>query len=885
MAASFILPLAACMAHDLAGGKAYGLARLLERNFSVPAGFCLTTRFYEAALDDGGFDSDGWWGRLAEAQPQESAGILTECRAAILSLAVPPPMQRLVRDAVQDLSTGPSPLVAVRSSATNEDRAGASFAGLYHSELGINADEWWPSVRRCWASLWSERVWTYSRRLGLPRRPPKMAVIIQHAIPARASGVGYSADVFTDRRDHVVLNAVPGLGAPFVNGLVTPDHYVIRTVKDGAPVVLTRTIARKFAIARLGQTGLVEKRIEDSRVSAGPTLTDREACELAGEVKRIEQALGHPVDVEWALEDSRVWILQARPITVATGPSPLTNRACTWSRANFKETLPELPSPLGLSFLERFMEHNMVRHYRDLGCLVPPNVDPVRVVRGRPYINVTLFQSFTAQLGGNPSLLAEHMGGEVGFLPMDVPPLSLLRRIRAGLRLLSRMRQALRGAPSWFDELKRMRDEHRPECVQRLTMQEVVDRLKRLGARLEEMDMTFAIVAGVAQSLEVLHLLLPRWIGDDWRSLLNGALQGQGNVISAGQILRMAELAQAVHKEPGVSRFFLSAPFEPGSFRKALDGTAFLGLFEQYLADYGHRGIGESDIMSPSFADRPELLLRLVRELIGQESCVGPDAIVRRQETARQNALNEVRRRFGLHKLRWIVFLWWYRRLCRFLALREANRHHLMYFSSGVRNLVRRLGGLMLERALVSTPDDVFFMSMEEQVGLLHHPDRDWKAVIAERRKDRDRHAEFNVPDTIPGSSGGRPDTDPVSGTDSVAIFRGVPVSTGSAAGPVRLVRGAEDLHLVRHGDIVVAPVIDPGMAPVMGIAGGLIAEMGGTLSHGAIIAREFGLPTLVNLSGIMNVLHDGELVLLDAAKGEIRRLGADQREPRRGSL
>ncbi len=884
MTASLILPLSDCMDPDLAGGKAVGLARLLERGFSVPPGVCLTTRLYEEALHSGGLDHEVRWNRLLDAQAEDRAAILAECRAAILKLSFPAHFQQLIGEAIRNVSASSTQLWAVRSSATDEDRADASFAGLYRSELGIAGADCLPSILRCWASLWSERVWEYHQRAGLSRRPPRMAVILQPVIPARASGVVYSIDPLTKQPDRLAIDAVPGLATLLVAGIVTPDHYLVRVGADGAGVVTRQTIAVKSSVTRLGNDGLVEEQA-DPGVRDHSTLTDKEATEIAVATKRIENSLGHAVDVEWALENSRMWLLQVRPIAGTVVPGWFTNKDCDWSRANFKETLPELPSPLGLSFLERFMDHNMVRHYRELGCIAPPNVTSVRIVRGRPYINVTLFQSFMAQLGGEPSLLTEQMGGEGLSLPVTIPRLGVWKLVRAGVLLLRQMRQAVRRAPRWFSELKQMADDNRPEALHALTIRETVDRLKQLGKCLEGQDMTFAIVAGVGQSLHAVHLLLRRWIGDDWRLLLNGALQGQGNIISALQIVRLAEVAQAARREPNVRRFFAGDPFEPSAFQKSLDGTQFLRLFEQYLADFGHRGIGESDIMSPSFADRPELLLGLIREQVRDDTCVPPDAILRRQEAARQKALTELRRRFGWHGLRWVVFYRWYRRLCRFLALREANRHHLMFFTSGVRNVMRRLGTLMAEQGLIGSPDDVFFMTMEEQMNLLSHSDRDWKTLLAARKAERMRNAEFSVPDTIHRSSSEQSDAEGESARDSGDVLRGIPISVGSVTGPVRLVLTAGDLEGVRKGDIVIAPVIDPGMTPVMGIAGGLVAEMGGTLSHGAIIAREFGLPTVANVPGITKVLQDGELVSLDAAKGEIQRLGAPRREPQGGSL
>jgi pyruvate,water dikinase len=274
--------------------------------------------------------------------------------------------------------------------------------------------------------------------------------------------------------------------------------------------------------------------------------------------------------------------------------------------------------------------------------------------------------------------------------------------------------------------------------------------------------------------------------------------------------------------------------------------------------------------MSPRLADNPEAILTVLRPQVTSVS-PGHRAILSRQEKARTVALKEIRHRMGWRMHRWAMFSWWYRRLCRFFALREANRHHLMYYSAAARNLLLRLGELLIAQGVCETPEDVFFLTIEDRAKLLSGDERNWRALIHERRRERERNAELEVPDTIR-------DWEMVSrGTvssiphDATGPLSGIPISVGSVVGPIRVIRSLTDWGKVTQGDIIVAPVIDPGMAPLFGIAGGLIVEMGGTLSHGAIIAREYGLPTVTNVEGAMSRLREGQLVRMDAGAGIIR--------------
>jgi pyruvate,water dikinase len=196
-----------------------------------------------------------------------------------------------------------------------------------------------------------------------------------------------------------------------------------------------------------------------------------------------------------------------------------------------------------------------------------------------------------------------------------------------------------------------------------------------------------------------------------------------------------------------------------------------------------------------------------------------------------------------------------------------------MYYSTATRNLLLRLGELLVARGLLKAPDDIFFLTLEERTDLTTRTERDWRAVVQSRRAEREQHASIPVPDTIrewaPVARGAAV-PEPVSFD---GLLRGLPISAGHVKGPVRLIRSTADWEYVRAGDILVAPVIDPGMAPLFGIAGGLIVEMGGTLSHGAIIAREYGLPTIANVPHAMTHLRDGVQVELRADSGEVRRV------------
>ncbi len=862
-----ILPLAQCTDLDLVGGKAAGLARLITAGFSVPPGFCVTTEAYTQNLATVGVADNEAWNKVCTRSDHERTLMLADCRDRITRMEISSLAAQWMT-ALYALNQSPDTRWAVRSSATNEDAAQASFAGLYRTHLGVTLADIDAAVKDLWASLWEERIVSYMAQQNRTIAP-RMAIVIQPMLHAQTAGVAYSIHPVTGRRTQVTVNAVPGLAAPLVDGTVPSDQYVVEVTPDGSPIrIRSRILVRKCEQLVVSNEGL-HRELLDEETQRQSSLTDIQLFSLAETAKHIEQAFGHPVDLEWAFEGGQLRLLQARPITNVRPSDDLTNDDCEWSRTNFKETLPELPSLLSLSFLDRFMDDYILAHYRRLGCRIPAGLTSVRVLNGRPYLNVTLFHMLVAQLGGDPSLNAEQMGGEPLQTVPPVQSISGWALARAGWLMWAEMRRVERVGPRLFEDMKTLAMTYRRERILPFSVEELVPHLDRLGPWLEGREVTFGIAGGVGQCLQIFSQLLPRWIGPDWRGLLNTALQGQGTVISAQQILRLAALTDIARDEPATNAFFTSEPWTLSIFRSALIDTEFLRTFDQYVEDYGHRAVGESDVMSPRLADNPESILSILRAQL-MSAAPSQETIRTRQDTARAEALAQIRRHLGRRLDRWWIFLWCYRRLGRFLALREANRHHLMYYSLAIRTLLLRLGELLVARGLLDQRDDIFLLTIDDRTDLLTGGTQDWKALIRSRKAERERNALVDVPDTIRDWQTATEQSETSDHIGGNGPLSGMPISPGSVAGPVRILRSTMDWSRVMPGDILVVPVIDPGLAPLFGIAGGLIAEMGGTLSHGAIIAREFGLPTVANVVGAMNRFSDGVRVLLDARAGTI---------------
>jgi pyruvate,water dikinase len=301
-----------------------------------------------------------------------------------------------------------------------------------------------------------------------------------------------------------------------------------------------------------------------------------------------------------------------------------------------------------------------------------------------------------------------------------------------------------------------------------------------------------------------------------------------GQIISANQILRLIELADTARSETRVRDLLLPELPECETLRKRMSGTRFLEELDSYFSEYGHRAVGESDVMVPRFAERPEYVLGIIRAHLLAGPARSVETIRREQETARQAALNTIKTAFGWRLHEWAWFCWWRRRLHTYLALREANRHYLMLYSTGVRRILLVLGEKLTVRGVVERPDDVFFFTDEELRSAVTDPQREWKRVVAARRAEQKAHAAQPAPDTIVAQAGGI--QIPVSDEpeQNSGVLKGLPISAGYVEGPVRRVLAPADYQNIKNGDVLVVPVIDPGMAPLLTLASGLIADMGG---------------------------------------------------------
>jgi pyruvate,water dikinase len=713
--------------------------------------------------------------------------------------------------------------VAVRSSATAEDSPRASFAGIHRSYLNVSgSDAVRQAAQGCIDSLATPEAIAYRRRMDLGEEEVRCAVVVCEMVEARSAGVAFSADPATGRRDLILIDAAPGLGDAVVSGRVNPARMRWRNDCGW----LTR----------------------ESGPAAPAWLPEPVEEELAHLVERVHWALGgggEPQDVEWAYDGERLWLLQARPITnLPRAGWPQTAALVRhWSTANLKDNMPGVGCELSWSSLNSIVPEVLYAAQKAVGYPIPAGMEVVRRFQGRAYFDLTGIQwAFYDSFGVSPADTVRAIGGtqpEIGVPPHPFQGPEGRRRRMAGLRLVAKIwnysakaRSALESALCYQRSLQAM-------DWSALSRTELRCAMERIG----KAHLAYLPVAGLANSSSgPWQLALDSLVKD--ADLIARLQTGTGGVASA---------------EPGYRLYDVAA------------GKATL---EEFLREFGHRAVFEADFLNPRWAEDPSWILEQVRFL--RENPATRNLRETAAETRRQ-AERELMRRFGW---RTPFLLWLVRKLRAAVAAREAAKSAVICLMLPVRRIVMEIGRRLLAEGKLDAPEQALDLTFSDVTCRLRGY---WDGAGArELARDRALRRQSWLAQTAPDLITEEPDGRMAAPAPSMALppeagtWSGIGVSPGTATGKARILHSPMDAARLQQGDILVAPSTDPGWTPLFLRASAIVVETGGFLSHGAIVAREFGVPAVANIPGILDALLDGEVITVDGSGGRVSRAGRE---------
>jgi rifampicin phosphotransferase len=847
---------------ECVGGKAVGLARLAILGLPVPPGFVVPVAIFEEFLN-----ASGLLDRAREVTADPDPEAVKALKAQVLRTPLPVVLADEIRLAAALLG----PLLAVRSSAVDEDARRASFAGLYHTALGVSTvEELHVALRDCWASVFDVRVLCYCRKIGM-KAHPAMAVVVQRLVAARTAGVVFTVNPHHGSSREMTVEAAWGLGEAVMGGHVVPDYYRIRRPRRLPGPVLGRR-------ARMPLDVLEENvREQDERLVCGAggvtwvpvpeadrlrrKLNRDQLSKLACLALRVEVESGSPEDLEWAIDQAgRIYFLQARPVT--TSPGPHRPGDILWTRRFIGERWTSPATPLGWSLIAPLLEWFIA--YPDTSSRHLGSGAALRLVGGVPYVNATVFRHLAFKLPGTPP---------PRFMMEMLPPdeeRSFTGRFTA--------------SPDLWVYASILRETWREKRWERfrwnpLTNHQAWESLeRRLARELPALERPVASSSEDALDRARKGMELAReYVKVHIASLLfaNLLFQVTGNVIRLWAGARGEQLASEILTCPEENLTLttnrdiwklaqIGAASGAGLSEVPPPGTPFGDAFASCLSRHGYRSEATWEIMSPRWVERPERLLELLKRSV-QTGTGDPRvraseraALARAATQAIDHEVTGPVRRALLHRLVDLTR--------KYLLLRENQRYRFERLLFVVKRSYVVVGEDLAERGLLEHAEQIRFLTADEVVATLDGA-LDEKLVrdtVARRTAEMEAWEASCPPDFLLGDEALPP---PVPGSRRLV---GLGTSPGVARGRVHVLRHADDSLRLRGGEILVARAIEPGQTPLLLLARGLVLELGSQLSHSAVIAREYRLPAVVNVRSATQILADDAEVTIDGTRGLI---------------
>ncbi|KOV86682.1 rifamycin-inactivating phosphotransferase [Nocardia sp. NRRL S-836] len=845
------------------GGKGAQLGELARiGGIRVPAGFCVTTDAFRRVLQDVPAVEE-LLDRLSRLRPDDREEIdkgSAEVRQALEAAPIPDDVAAAITGELTRL--GDQVAYAVRSSATAEDLPTASFAGQQDTYLNVvGAASVLRHVSRCWASLFTERAVTYRLRNGFDHHRVHMAVVVQQMVFPQAAGVLFTADPITSNRRVACVEAGFGLGEALVSGLVNADVYRVR---DGE--IVSRAVAAKdLAIEALPGGGTREQEVEPDRREQ-PALTDEQVLELVRLGRRIEAHFGRPQDIEWCLAGDGFQVVQSRPITTLF-PVPETgdDGNHVFVSVGHQQMMTDAMKPLGLSVWQLTTPRRMAE------------------AGGRLFVDVTAIlatpssrAAFLGVAGGSDPLTGDALRTVMdreGFLPPPleegaVPPIpgaapttietdpdvvtELIGQAEASVAALKRDIASKSGAElvdfvlGDFQELRRV----------------------LFDARSSQ-----AVMAGMQAT---------RWLNDnllDWLGEKNAAdtltLSAPHNVTSE-MGLALLDVADVIRPHREVVAFLQDAQDD---FLDELDGlpggAAARDAIVAYLDRYGMRCVGEIDITRPRWSERPAALLPMILTNVRNfEAGAGARRFEQGREEARakEQELLERLRALPDGEAKAAETKRMIDRVRTFIGYREYPKYFMISRYFVYKQALLAEAARLVRAGVLSTEEDMFFLTLQEFHDVVRTNEVDDELV--RRRREEFRSYEALTPPRVLTSDG-----EAVAGAYNredlpEGALVGLAVSSGTVEGRARVVLDMADADL-EPGDILVTAHTDPSWSPLFVAISGLVTEVGGLMTHGAVVAREYGLPAVVGLENATRLIQDGQRIRVNGTDGYVEVLPA----------
>lgn len=874
------------------GGKGINLVRLTRAGFPVPDGRIIGTAAYRM------FVGDGLLGRIADRVAGLVATDLdglerasTEIRGWFAATPLSAALRQAILDGCAPLLTG---RLAVRSSATTEDLPDLSFAGQQDTVLGVGGpDALVEAVVVCWSSLWTARTIGYRIRAGIDHADVALAVVVQRLIDATVSGVMFTADPVTGRRDRTVVDATYGLGEALVSGQVEPDHLEI---DRSSGRVVARRLGRKAVATRLVADGVATLPNDNEAPTAA--LTDAEVAELVRIGDAVRAEYGAPQDIEWAIADGDVWLVQTRAITsLFPIPEQADDRLAMWFSFGAFQGVTGPITPLGRSAIRTIaagaariagkdVTEPQVWYLGSAGERLWLRLD--RLVRhpiGRRLVRGGFGIADPSSLEVLDELLTEP---DLVVGPLDPQRLGGVARfvLRVAPRVV-RTFVAPTHARARFDE-----------AIERTLAAAHADLAATGPATLTGADRVRQTVAAARTAL---RRLMPELLGQfapmmmpamfslarlrrlaadtpDAERLVAEVLRGVPGNVTTQMDLALWRAARMIAADPEARTAFdtLDAEKLTGAWEAGRLPSVGQAALDGFLERYGMRGVAEIDLGRPRWRENPADLVQALRGYLAIEPGRAPDVVHQESVATGERAVEQLAAAAGPHARRVRFFAGRARTL---MGARETPKFTIVRALDEVRRAVIGCGDILAAAGLLEQAEDVAYLELQEIEDAAALLDASQPDTTTLRRLVAQRHAveqaeqrRRQLPRVLLGD--GRTYYNRAS-TGGAAGVQGSGVSPGVAEGLARVVLDPRHSEL-RPGEILVCPGTDPAWTPLFLTAAGLITEVGGMMTHGSVVAREYGIPAVVGVDTATIRYPTGMRIQIDGTRGTITPLDVD---------
>lgn len=854
----------------VAGGKGAKLGELSKiEGIRVPEGFCISTAAFKRIMEETPSLNELLEQlSLLKAEDQDKIRELSgEIRRAIQGIVIPEDISEEITSHLSGL--GEEDAYAVRSSATAEDLPTSSFAGQQDTYLNIIGKEAiLKSISKCWASLFTERAVIYRLQNGFNHRKIYLAVVVQKMVFPQASGILFTADPVIGNRKVAFIDAGFGLGEALVSGLVNPDSYKVR---DGR-VIDKKISVKKLAVYALKNGGTQSQEISPEQQNM-PALTDEQILSLTGLGKKIEAHFGCPQDLEWCLADDGFYIVQSRPITTLY-PIPEANdqENHVYVSVGHQQMMTAPIKPLGLSFF----------------LLTTPA--PMRKAGGRLFVDVTPMlaspesrEMLLDTMGRHDPLMKDALmtiierGDFIKSLPEDKKGQSPGKSNK--VISSTGCRTQIENDPTIVSDLIKRSQTSIEELRQNLQRKSGPDLFEFILEDIQELKrilfdpQSSAVFMAAMDASAWINEKMDQWLGE--KNAADTLSQSVPNNITGEMGLALLEVADAIRPYPEVIEFLQQV--KDDNFLEELvkipGGPVARDAFLSYLSKYGMRCSGEIDITKTRWSEKPITLVPLILSNIKNFE---PNAGRRKFEQGRQEALEkeqELLERLqqlpeGEQKAleaKQMIHL-----LRNFIGYREYPKYGMISRYFLYKQALLKEAGQLVQAGVIQEKEDIYYLTFEELREAVRTNRLDYQIVSI--RKDRYKLYEKLTPPRVITSEGETLSGEYKREELPAGALAGLPVSSGVIEGQARVIFNMEDAHL-EEGDILVTFFTDPSWTPLFVSIKGLVTEVGGLMTHGAVIAREYGLPAVVGVENATKLIKDGERIRVNGTEGYVEIL------------